>query len=149
MVPKGKALFGKKNGNTPASAKRKASENGAEDVPEKKIKKEEPEEEDDNGDEDEMIPDVFLGDKILILDGVNDRERLERYVMAYGADLLQSHQAESATHVVYPKIKKDLNKEQKAIHKKAATASHVTFEWLIDSIQNKKAQDTKKYKIGS
>ena len=87
------------------------------------------------------LPDVFIGVKLHMVAGVEDAKSLERYVVAYGGQLIGDHQRDEATHVLYPDKKcKRIQSTNKDVH-------HVYKRWLEDCIKLKILQDERLYKI--
>ena len=85
----------------------------------------------------DILPDIFEGWKVFLAEGVEDSSKLKRYVIAFGGEILQDHELESATHVIYPKeTSKKLDGGKK----------HLVQEFLVDSIKLKEVQDYKLYK---
>ena len=118
MMPKRKASDGSSNGSA------------------KKPKKEE--EEDDKDD----LPDVFGDLRLVLTERVAKAEKLRRYVVAFGGEVLPMYQCSSATHVVYPKGHKGDRKEDAA-----DDAVHVSAEWLEKSIKGKKMLDCAPFEV--
>ena len=95
-------------------------------VAKKKVKKE--------GSTIEGLPDVFDGLRILLGPALReDEERLRRYVVSFGGEILQSHEAAEATHVIHG----EESEKKKATVANAPKAQHVTESWLVQSIKKK------------
>ncbi len=94
------------------------------------------------------LPDMFSDCRFVLSDGVGEgaRERLSRYVLAYGGEVLQTFRASDATHVVYPVDRED-GAPRKAVEGAPAGAEHVTEAFLEDSIKLGKAQKVEEYRI--
>merc|ERR1711874_307317 len=84
------------------------------------------------------LPDVFVGLRIHLRPGLEDSDRLRRYMVGYGAD--EAEDWPGASHIVYPEGCPD------AVD--CPTAVHVSDQWLVDSVKLKKVQDVDVYKIG-
>ena len=87
------------------------------------------------------LPDVFNNKKVHIRDDVEDAEKFQQYITAYGGDLAEESNIEEATHVVYK------NKSDKAVNKCDNNAKHVSYKWLEDSIKLKTIQDERLYRV--
>jgi O-acetyl-ADP-ribose deacetylase (regulator of RNase III) len=89
------------------------------------------------------LPDVFDDVKVVLLDGVAKIDKMKRYVIAFGGEVLPEFQSASAaaTHIVYPKGHSGLCKIA------ADTATHVYEEWLVQSIKRKKMQNCDMFEL--
>jgi len=85
------------------------------------------------------LPDVFVGLKIFLNPGIKDEGKLKRFLTGYGAEILKDHEITTATHIVYPDGLEKTDSGPKA--------SHVTHQWVVDSIKLKEVQDVKYYRI--
>ena len=86
------------------------------------------------------LPDVFTEVRVYLDDGVEDAETLQRYLEAYGGEVV-SEQSQ-ATHVIYPD-----ETSTKIENPKNSKIKHVKRRWLEDSIKLKSVQDERLYKV--
>lgn len=82
------------------------------------------------------LPDIFDGWRVYLTEGVDDPDKLKRYVIAFGGEVLQDHESSEATHVIY---------KEKTRKKLKGGQHHVTQDFLIDSIKLKEIQDMALY----
>ncbi len=80
------------------------------------------------------LPNVFDDVKVLLMKGVQTPDRLKRYVIAFGGEVLESYQASDATHIIYPKSGA---KGGKKAGDAGESAVHVYEDWLVQSIKKK------------
>jgi len=96
------------------------------------------------------LPDVFLGVKAVLMDGLGQRDILERYFIAFGGSILGKDEQSEATHVIYPEGRRQENdcaKGGKWNEELVKNAFHVVDQWLEDSIKLKERQDEKLYRV--
>ena len=86
------------------------------------------------------LADVFTGLKVHVCDDIEDKVKLERYLISYAGKSVAEYQLSHATHIVY------LGSGSSPI-KDCKTAKHVTRLWLEDSIKTKQVQDERLYKV--
>jgi ATP-dependent DNA ligase I len=96
----------------------------------------------------ETLPDVFLGDKIFLQNGVQNEGKMKRYIISYGGEVVDELEFSDANVVV-----KAANVDQKKplvngfglLAKKKAP--QVTEKWLLDSIMSQKRQPLNNYHV--
>merc|ERR1712223_1061071 len=88
------------------------------------------------------LPDVFLGMSAVLMEGLEKREALERFFVAFGGRSLPMSQLGEATHVIYPE-----GSSGDFAGKSNKTTFHVIEQWLEDSIKLKECQEEKLYKL--
>jgi len=88
------------------------------------------------------LADIFVGQKIFFAEGIEDENRLYRYVISHGGNVIEeSTQVEEATHVVY------MNVGCQPIKEFGTNAAHVSREWVVDSVRKQSAQPLAKYEL--
>ena len=77
---------------------------------------------------------------ILLACGVAD-EKLSRYVVAYGGDVVPAYRADEATHIFYAK------KRSARVKGAGSKTKHLEASYLVDSLKLRKAQDVEGYVV--
>ena len=94
----------------------------------------------------DSLPDVFITDRIYLQEGMVNKSRLERFIVAFGGQILSETEISTATVIVRADNidpKKPLINSFGPIGKKSTP--HVTEKWLYDSINSKKRQNPNEY----
>ena len=92
------------------------------------------------------LSDVFVKDRIFLQTGMDNKARLERFIVAFGGEILTEAEISAATVVVRADNvdpNKPLINSFGVIGKKSTP--QVTENWLYDSIKSKRRQDTNNY----
>ena len=94
------------------------------------------------------LPDVFTGDKIFLQKGMKNREKLERYIISYGGEIVDEHNFKDATVAVrasHLDSKKPIINAFGLLSKKKAP--QVKEEWLYASIKAKSRKRLNDYEL--
>ncbi|TRY78644.1 hypothetical protein TCAL_13609 [Tigriopus californicus] len=89
------------------------------------------------------LPDLFVDMKIRLVEGVSLPKKMERFVVAYGGEILSDFQVGEATHVIYPKG----SRKKELLNNAPTTALHLKDTWLQDSIKRQKLAHIKSHTI--
>merc|ERR1712198_515412 len=87
--------------------------------------------------------DKFTEAKIHFSDGMDDEEKLKRYLIAYGGIIVEDFQLSDATHIIFPDDCPKINSD----YSELKHVKYVKRQWLEDSIKLKCRQDERLYKI--
>ena len=88
----------------------------------------------------EALPNIFDTFKIIIEDKVSDVDKLKRYTIAFGGEILQEYDTENATHIIYKSGTCSTLEASK-------NTLHLTEDFLIDSIKLEALQNPMHYSV--
>ena len=93
------------------------------------------------------LPNIFAGDKIFLEAGMKNGDKLKRFVISYGGQVLDEHHFADANLIVRAA---NADKRKEAIRKFGVLAKRkapeVSEKWLYDSIFKKTRQSEANYK---
>lgn len=94
---------------------------------------------------DHQLANIFTYDKVFVHKDVKDLDRLKRYVVAYGGQIIDECNFDEATVVVKDDASKPVIQKFGLLAKKKAV--QVTSKWLVDSIKGQHRQSLDPYTI--